>query len=98
MTGVQTCALPISVRNMQWFEITETRGHIRDGKVAHWQVTLKVGFTLEPCQPLRVGGHALRQKLDGHVASQARVLSAIHFAHPAFADFRKDAVMGDLRI
>jgi len=36
-----------SVRNMQWFEVVETRGHIRDGKVAHWQVTLKVGFTLE---------------------------------------------------
>jgi flavin-binding protein dodecin len=36
-----------SVRNMQWFEVTETRGHIKDGKVAHWQVTLKVGFTLE---------------------------------------------------
>lgn len=36
-----------SVRNMQWFEVVETRGHIRDGKVEHWQVTLKVGFTLE---------------------------------------------------
>ena len=36
-----------SVRNMQWFEIVETRGHIEDGKVAHWQVTVKVGFTLE---------------------------------------------------
>jgi flavin-binding protein dodecin len=36
-----------TVRNMQWFEVTETRGHVRDGKVAHWQVTLKVGFTLE---------------------------------------------------
>ncbi|NPC57042.1 dodecin [Caenimonas soli] len=36
-----------SVRNMQWFEIVETRGHIQDGKVAHWQVTVKVGFTLE---------------------------------------------------
>jgi dodecin len=36
-----------TVRNMQWFEVIETRGHIRDGKVAHWQVTLKVGFTLE---------------------------------------------------
>ena len=36
-----------SVRNMQWFEVVETRGHIQDGKVAHWQVTLKVGFTLE---------------------------------------------------
>ena len=36
-----------TVRNMQWFEVVETRGHIRDGKVAYWQVTLKVGFTLE---------------------------------------------------
>ena len=36
-----------TVRNMQWFELVETRGHIADGKVAHWQVTLKVGFTLE---------------------------------------------------
>jgi flavin-binding protein dodecin len=36
-----------TVRNMQWFEVVETRGHIQDGKVAHWQVTMKVGFTLE---------------------------------------------------
>ena len=36
-----------SVRNMNWFQVTETRGHIVDGKVAHWQVCLKVGFTLE---------------------------------------------------
>ena len=36
-----------SVRNMRWFEVTETRGHIDDGKVDHWQVTVKVGFTLE---------------------------------------------------
>ena len=36
-----------SLRNMQWFEVIETRGHIRDGAVAYWQVTLKVGFTLE---------------------------------------------------
>lgn len=36
-----------TVRNMQWFEVVETRGHIQGGKVAHWQVTLKVGFTLE---------------------------------------------------
>ncbi|MES2481880.1 MAG: dodecin [Pseudomonadota bacterium] len=36
-----------SVRNMQWFEVVETRGHIQDGKVGHWQVTIKVGFTLE---------------------------------------------------
>ena len=36
-----------SVRRMQWFQVIETRGHITDGKVAHWQVSLKVGFTLE---------------------------------------------------
>jgi hypothetical protein len=36
-----------TVRNMHWFEVTETRGHIVDGKIAHWQVTLRVGFTLE---------------------------------------------------
>ena len=36
-----------TVRNMRWFEVTETRGHLDEGKIAHWQVTLKVGFTLD---------------------------------------------------
>ena len=36
-----------TVRNLHWFQVVETRGHIVDGQVAHWQVTLKVGFTLE---------------------------------------------------
>jgi len=36
-----------SLRNMRWFEVAETRGHIEDGRVAHWQVTLRIGFTLE---------------------------------------------------
>jgi flavin-binding protein dodecin len=36
-----------TVRSLQWFQVVETRGHIIEGKVAHWQVTLKVGFTLE---------------------------------------------------
>ena len=36
-----------SIRNMDWFEVVETRGHIVDGKVAHWQVVIKVGFRLE---------------------------------------------------
>ncbi len=36
-----------TIRNMHWFNVTETRGFITDGKVAYWQVTLKVGFTLE---------------------------------------------------
>lgn len=36
-----------TIHNMRWFEVIETRGHINDGKVEHWQVTIKVGFTLE---------------------------------------------------
>jgi flavin-binding protein dodecin len=36
-----------TVRNMHWFQVVETRGHIERNKVAHWQVTIKVGFTLE---------------------------------------------------
>jgi len=36
-----------TIRNMRWFEVTETRGHIENGKVDHWQVTVNVGFTLE---------------------------------------------------
>ena len=36
-----------TVRNLRWFEVVETRGHIEGARVAHWQVTLKIGFTLE---------------------------------------------------
>lgn len=36
-----------TVRNIRWFEVTDTRGHIEGGRVAHWQVTVKLGFTLE---------------------------------------------------
>lgn len=36
-----------TVRNIQWFNVVETRGQVVDGKVAHWQVTVKLGFTLE---------------------------------------------------
>ena len=36
-----------TLRGMQWFEVTDTRGHIEDNKIAFWQVTIKVGFTLE---------------------------------------------------
>ncbi len=36
-----------TVRNIHWFTVTETRGHVVDGKVAHWQVSMKIGFTLE---------------------------------------------------
>ncbi|HET9438530.1 MAG TPA: dodecin [Longimicrobiales bacterium] len=36
-----------TVRNMRWFEVIETRGHIEGDRIAHWQVTLKIGFTLD---------------------------------------------------
>ena len=36
-----------TVRNMRWFTIVETRGHLDEGKVSYWQVTIKVGFTIE---------------------------------------------------
>lgn len=36
-----------SIRNIDWFEVIETRGHVVDGKVAHFQVTLKIGFRFE---------------------------------------------------
>ncbi|TDO08605.1 MULTISPECIES: dodecin [Halomonas] len=36
-----------SLHGMRWFEVVDTRGHIDNGQVAHWQVTIKVGFTLD---------------------------------------------------
>ncbi|MEO8204720.1 MAG: dodecin [Chthoniobacterales bacterium] len=36
-----------TIRNMRWLEVVETRGHIEDGQIAHWQVTVKIGFTLD---------------------------------------------------
>ena len=36
-----------SIRHIGWFEVLETRGHVADGSVQHFQVTLKIGFTLE---------------------------------------------------
>lgn len=36
-----------TMRNMHWFQVVETRGQVADGRVSRWQVTLKVGFTLE---------------------------------------------------
>jgi hypothetical protein len=36
-----------SVKHMDWFEVLETRGSIKDGGVQYWQVTLKIGFRLE---------------------------------------------------
>ena len=36
-----------TVRNIQWFKVVETRGHVVDGKIGHFQVTVDLGFTLE---------------------------------------------------
>jgi dodecin len=36
-----------TLRNMHWFEVLETRGYLEEGKIAYWQVTIKVGFTIE---------------------------------------------------
>lgn len=36
-----------SIRHIDWFELIETRGHIADGKIAHFQVTVKLGFRLD---------------------------------------------------
>jgi dodecin len=36
-----------TIRNIRWFEVIQVRGDVSDGKVAHYQVTLKVGFTLD---------------------------------------------------
>ena len=37
----------LTLRRIDWFQVMETRGHVADGKIAHYQVTLKVGFRLE---------------------------------------------------
>ncbi|MDB5572408.1 MAG: Dodecin [Hyphomicrobiales bacterium] len=36
-----------SIRNIRWFEVVETRGHVEDNQVMHYQVTLNVGFTID---------------------------------------------------
>lgn len=36
-----------TIKNIDWFEVVQTRGHVEDGAVAHFQVTLKVGFRIE---------------------------------------------------
>jgi flavin-binding protein dodecin len=56
LTGSSTVGIQDAIENavkasktlhdMRWLEVVETRGHITDGKIAHWQVTIKVGFAL----------------------------------------------------
>ena len=44
-TAIQTAGK--SLKNLDWFEVVETRGHIEKGQVAHYRVVLKVGFRIE---------------------------------------------------
>ncbi len=36
-----------TLRNLRWFEVTQVRGHLENGEIAHWQVSIKVSFTLD---------------------------------------------------
>jgi flavin-binding protein dodecin len=36
-----------TMRNIRWVEVKDVRGHVESDRIAHWQVTMKVGFTLE---------------------------------------------------
>ena len=36
-----------SIRDIRWFQVLDTRGHVKDGTIAHWQVTVKIGFTVD---------------------------------------------------
>jgi flavin-binding protein dodecin len=57
LTGSSTVGIQAAIENaigkaaktlddLRWFEVVETRGHIENGKIAHWQVTIKIGFSL----------------------------------------------------
>ena len=48
-SAVERCSK--TLRNLRWFEVIDTRGHIEGGKVQHYQVTLKVGFTIDDANP-----------------------------------------------
>ena len=41
------CRANETIRHLRWFEVVQTRGHVENGKISHYQVTLKVGFTME---------------------------------------------------
>ena len=47
--AIQTAVTRASktLRNLRWFEVIDTRGHIEAGKIQHYQVTLKIGFTID---------------------------------------------------
>ena len=43
-----------TIRNMRWLQVVETRAHLDEGRVAHWQVTVKIGFTIEDGETAQV--------------------------------------------
>jgi len=47
--AIQTAVARASrtLRNLRWFQVIDTRGHLENGKISHYQVTLKVGFTID---------------------------------------------------
>ena len=45
-----------TVRNLRWFEVTDIRGHLADQELNHFQVTMKIGFTLDPASGGTQGG------------------------------------------
>jgi dodecin len=51
--AIQTAVTRASktLRNLRWFEVVNTRGHLEGGKIMHYQVTLKVGFTIDDANP-----------------------------------------------
>ena len=45
--GVGIARASTTLRGLDWFEVTEVRGHINDGRVEHYQVSMKVGFRMD---------------------------------------------------
>src|SRR3954466_8772678 len=73
-----------TVHNLRWFQITDTRGEIRRGKVAHWQVTMKMGFTLEArMKTLAAGAGQIGVTSDSEHAKSGHEVTVI--AHQAKA-------------
>ncbi len=62
-----------TLRNMDWFEMTEVRGHLADGQVADWQVTVKIGFRLEERGVAPGGGSATDADRGGPHWSESRI-------------------------
>lgn len=47
-----------TLKNLRWFEVTDTRGYLEEGEIAYWQVTVKIGFTLEDTTDVGTAGES----------------------------------------